>query len=125
MSASVISDRRLRRKRGSAWGWFGRRFGALAVTLAALGTVSWLSPILGGAPLRKHPPAPPVAQFAPPRLTAIAAKAADTGADATAPQAQPPRHRRHSVSLNAAHSAHGDGFEVLNAAELEAISQAR
>jgi hypothetical protein len=128
MARSVNSQRRPRKTRGSFWGWLGRRFGALVVTVAALGSVSWISPMLGGSPPRPQPqPKAPFAapvQIEPARPLEIAAGGGDTTMETAQATPPAPRHRRRGVSLNAAHGSRADGFEVLNAAELDAISQA-
>ena len=46
MSSDVISHHRPRRKRGSWWTYFARRFGALLLTMLALGFASFLAPLV-------------------------------------------------------------------------------
>lgn len=139
MSAHVISHRRPRRKRGGpsprrsgysrAGGWRSfllRRFGALVVTIAALGAASWLAPYF------YRPPAAPSAKViqTPPLGNSSArppAEIPETVEHTTEPQrqAQRPRRPRRGVALDA-HVEGGEAdFEVLSAAELDAISQAR
>lgn len=123
MTEHVISHRRARRKRASAWGWAARRLGALAVTIGALVTATWLAPLVNApepklaAPTPRPEPPPVVVKW-----TGVIKDFA-----AAAPAAAPPRPVRRAVGvpLDAAADAVTDGFEVLNAAELAAISQAR
>jgi hypothetical protein len=127
MSANVISHRQPHRKRGRAWSWTRRRLGLLIVTAAALLTATWLAagPRLPASSPRGHSlqtaePAPPPS--APAR--AIVDVSADTAA-AVAPQRTRAATRRSGVSLDARTDAELPGYEILSAAELAAISQAR
>ncbi len=137
MSAHVISHRRPRRKRGgpsprrSGYGRAGgrgflrRRFGALVITIAALGAASWLAPCFyrpPPAPSAEVIQAPPLANPSAPPPAEIAETVQHTEPHR---QAQRPRRARRGVALDAhAERAEAD-FEVLSAAELDAISQAR
>lgn len=125
MTEHVISHRMPRRKRGGAWRLALRRFGALTVTLAALITANAIAPYI-----YRPPPAPPVVETPLPAPVKDAAlrvvKVVAFGA-APAPvveRAAPPPRRR-GVPLNAVPADAGEDFEVLTAAELDAISQAR
>jgi hypothetical protein len=128
MVKHVISHRKPRRKRGGAWSFVLRRFGALAVTVAALVTASWLAP-------RYYRPAPPPPQveiveapapppkLPPPAEVAKLALRAELAGPAAAPPS--PRRARRGVPLDANTASAGEDFEILSATELEAISQAR
>lgn len=105
-----------------------RRFGALAVTIAALGTATWLAPNYY-RPL----PAPPVLEVAeapapppklPPPLDVTKAVLAADAALSVAEGSRPRRARR-GVPLDAYTGDAGEDFEILSAGELDAISQAR
>jgi hypothetical protein len=126
MSGHVISHRRPRRKR--SWGGFVlRRFGALAVTLAALGSASWLAPSFYRSS-RPEPTleveAPPLPAKAPPPVEI--AKAIDRmGEVSPVVQARQTHLRRRGVPLDANPGQTGEDYEVLSAAELDGISQAR
>ena len=126
MTTHVISHRRPRRKRGGWWGFVFRRFGALAVTVAALATATWLAPYIAG---RAPPPLPSkvAEQRAGPVLPTPTATTEVTllitGKATT--QAPRPRRGRRGVPLDAHPGDAGEDFEVLSAGELDAISQAR
>ncbi|HVV34636.1 MAG TPA: hypothetical protein VHC73_15520 [Vitreimonas sp.] len=126
MAASVNTDRSVRRSSGGVWRWLVRRFGALTVTMAALLSVSWISPRLSGT-------APPVS---PPTLAPQAARPAKSAEAALKPldkpgwvdvaaPATPQRAHRRRPTVSAPHSGQIDGLEVLTADELDSISQAR
>ena len=125
MVKHVISHRKPRGKRGGVWGFVLRRFGALAVTIAALVTANWLAPYVA----RREPPPLPSkvavqragAVLPPPGTTEVTLLI--TG-QAVAPAPRPRRARR-GVPLDAQPGDAGEDFEVLSAGELEAISQAR
>jgi hypothetical protein len=124
MTRHVISHRKRRRKRGSAW----RRLGALAVTVAALGTASWLAPYV----YRPAPPPPPAVTIAepapakrPPSADAIKVFVLAGGAPPVVEARHRPQRARRGVPLDAQPDDAGEDFEILNAAELAAISQAR
>ncbi len=121
----VISHRRPRRKRGR--GLTARRFGVLAVTLAALIAAAWLAPYV-------YTPPPPIGDT--PQLQIAQRPIAPKSPEATkvvaklepAPpvmRARAPRQARPVVPLDAVGHAADDGYEILSAAELAAISQAR
>lgn len=124
MVATVISHHRPRRKHGRAWGWTTRRLGALVVTVAALATATWLAPQIHREPT-PLPPAPVRAELPamPAHLPALAE--VNVAADLAGGPPPAPRRARHGVPLNATTHAQPDGYEVLSAAELSAISQAR
>ncbi len=129
MTAHVISHRKARRKRRAAWSWAVRRFGALAVTVAALAAATWL------APRYRQTAAPTPAALPPATVETIAPAIAVKPIAAEAPPAARLRPRVRSIRtaaqtpppipLNGAGAGRLDGFEVLSAAELAAISQAR
>jgi len=124
MTAHVISHRRPRRKRGNAWAYAGRRFGALVLTLAALTTASWLAPML------RTPADPLLPELVETRSAEPGPEAAlfevDIALDLLGPPPPPQRQRRRErgVPLDAAANHVPDGYEILSAAELAAISQA-
>ena len=124
MATDVISYRKPRRKRGSWWAYFARRFGALVVTSIALGFASFLAPLIR-APSRT-PPAPVLTEAAPP-APEPELQETDVALDlAGAPPARQRRQRRpQGIPLDAATDIREDGYEILSAAELDAISQAR
>ncbi|HYD89116.1 MAG TPA: hypothetical protein VEA80_16685 [Vitreimonas sp.] len=124
MAANVKSHRSPRRKRGRWWAYFARRFFALAITVAALAAASWFAPML-------RPPAEPPLL---PEL--VETRAAETGLeplllevdialDLAGPPAPPRRARARAVPLDAAAQPQDPGYEILSAAELARISQAR
>ena len=124
MAEHVISHRTPRRKRGGAWSDMLRRFGALAVTVAALVAASWIAPHVTR-------PVPPLlaSKLADPRATLPPpSEATEVTLLITAeqPAAQPPRPRRarRGVPLDARPGEPGEDFEILSAGELDAISQA-
>jgi hypothetical protein len=119
MAENFISHHRPRRKRASAWTGTTRRLIALALTLGALAAIAQVAPYLHPAPLRYPELRPPV--------TAVAPLLPEPGAtiELAGPPTAPPRPRRPGVPLNAAATAPGEDFEVLSAAELADISQAR
>jgi hypothetical protein len=127
MAEHVISHRTPRRKRGQR-SFMLRRFGALAVTVAALAIASWLAPYY-----YRPAPTPPVVEVAeapapPPKLppppditkTVLAADAGPSVAEGARP-----RRARRGVPLDAHTGDAGEDFEILSAGELDAISQAR
>jgi hypothetical protein len=127
MTRHVISHRKPRRKRGGARGFVLRRFGMLTVTVAALGAASWIAPYI----YRAVPP-PPVEVAELPSLPpkrpppAEVIKTIAYAGEAPLIQAQRPRRSaRRGIPLDARPGATGEDFEILTAAELEAISQAR
>lgn len=132
MGGTVIQHQRSRRKRPPARAWAARRLGALAVILAGLAVATWLSLDLLSAPARvateKTAGAPPAADLAratpqPPAIAEV-----NVALDLLGP---PPAPRRRTqpepagVPLDAAIERRSDDFEILNAAELASISQAR
>jgi hypothetical protein len=127
MAGHVISHRKPRRKRGGAWGWAARRLGAFMITVAALVFASWLSARVE----RPLPPAPAglerLEAVAPAPVLPAAAETPELDAAAELPARAPQRRPRRArgIPLNAAAEAPADGYEVLSAAELDGISQAR
>ncbi len=129
MAGHVISHRQPRRKRvaraGAGRMLVRRRFGALAITVAALGAASWLAPYL------YRSPAPPAADFAEAPALAKPPPAAPTkvvrraAPEVTPARAHRPRRARPGVPLDARPERPTEDFEILSAAELDAISQAR
>lgn len=131
MSSDVISHHAPRRKRepkrsrrGGWRGYFARRFGALLITLIALGVATFIAPLF--RPQAAHAPLSAVtetrAPAAAPDLVEI-----DVAVDLAGPP--PARQRRarrvSSIPLDANGELTEDGYEILSAAELDAISQAR
>jgi hypothetical protein len=124
MAEHVISHRAPRRKRGKR-SLMLRRFGVLAVTVAALVVASWLASNAGR-------PIPPPTKVAEPRTNRTTPPPGGTTEvtlliTAEQPATEPPRPRRarRGVPLNANSGDMGEDFEVLSAHELDAISQAR
>lgn len=126
MAANAISHHTPRRKR---WGpYIARRLLALGITVTALGAASWLAPMLR-AP---EEPAPPLPERIETRAEAPALEPVFTEAnvtlDLTPARAAAPRargRRLNGIPLNAAAEAVSEGYEILSATELDAISQAR
>ncbi len=125
MTADVIQHRKPRRKRAGAWSWTTRHLGLLAVAVIAVFAASWLAPDMARLPA---PAIAPVAlrhvarpQAAPETI------AIDISADLAAPApARTRRATRHTgIPLDASATLRLDDFEILNAAELDSISQAR
>lgn len=121
MTVNVISHHRPRRKRASAWTWSTRRLIALALTLGALAAIALVAPFLRPAELRYPESAPPATASVPAPPEPVAAIELD------GPPAPPPRasRRQSGIPLDANTGALGEDFEVLSAAELASISQAR
>jgi hypothetical protein len=123
MSVHVISDRERARKRGGALGWAARRFGALALTLAVLAGVAWISPLLRPTPApAPDPMLQEVEALRGAKWPAISKPLPERPADVQTAAA--PR-RRTGIPLNVPHHpTAGDDFDILSAAELAEISQA-
>lgn len=127
MTDHVISHHRPRGKRGSAWGHAAHALGALVLAAAALLVANWLAPLVRHSDLTKTPPAPIEARIPAPPAAAIL-EDADVNVDLAAPRRQLSRRARPAptgIPLDANGHLASDGFEVLSAAELDAISQAR
>lgn len=124
MSADVIQQRAARRKRAGAWSWTTRHVVLLVVAVIAILTASWLAPDLAAPPAplsapQQHVAAPePVAQDLP-AVDALIDLAAPP-----APQRIRPAARQTGVPLDAVVEPRDD-YEILSAAELAGISQAR
>ncbi|MFO1017198.1 MAG: hypothetical protein U1E03_06345 [Hyphomonadaceae bacterium] len=127
MTEHVISHHGPRGKRGSAWGHAARVLGALALTAAALLVANWLAPLVRHSDLTKTPSVRIDARTpAPPPATVL--EDADVTIDLAAPRREAQRRPRPAptgIPLDANGHLASDGFEVLSAAELDAISQAR
>jgi hypothetical protein len=126
MAEHVISHREPRRKRAGWWSFAFRRFGALAVTIAALVTATWLAPYISW---RAPPPLPgkvagsrTMPTLPPPSATT---EVLLITAGEAASQPSRPRRARRGVPLDAHPGDAGEDFEVLSTGELDAISQAR
>ena len=126
MADHVISHHRPRGKRGSAWGHAARALGALMLATAALLVANWLAPLVNRTDLTKTAPAP-IQAAAPPEQPAAAVEAPNLSIDLAAPRRPARRARQAPTGIPLDANAHlaSDGFEVLSAAELDAISQAR
>jgi hypothetical protein len=109
------------RKRTSTWAGVG----ALLVAGAGLVAATLLAPVNAPAPVA--PIAPMVATPVVTPATAPEFQDVDVALDLAGPPPAPtPRRRaRTSVSLTARTIHQPDGYEILSAAELDAISQAR
>ena len=131
MSANVISHQEPRRKRADAGLLIVRRFGVVIVALAGVVVASWLATARQVADSVSTQPAALAPRLAEPAaareplLGGLEATADLTGA--TVPRSARRRTaRRHSgVPLHAATTAEPAGYEILSAAELDGISQAR
>ena len=126
MSANVIQHTKARRKRAGSLSWTARHLLLLAIVIAGIIAASWLAPELAA------PPAPAAAPqsntspaVTPPHDSAVTI---DAAADLAAPPPARARARqsvrRAGVPLDAA-VAPSDDYEILSAAELDGISQAR
>jgi hypothetical protein len=128
MIANVIQHTKPRRKRGNAWSWTMRHFVLLAVVVLGIITASSLAPDLS-AP-RPIAPATTPQRIAQPILPPITPDlmAVDVSADLAGPPLPVQRARqtarRTGVPLDA-HVTPSDNYEILSAAELDGISQAR
>lgn len=125
MTAHVISYREPRRKRGNAWAYAARRLGALALTVAALVFATWLAPYLRPAPPPKASSAPTIVATPLPPATLPEVNVSLDLAGGPAPARTRRTRAVTGVPLDAAADIVQDGFEVLSATELDAISQAR
>jgi hypothetical protein len=125
MTGHVISHRGPRRKRRRAQALAARRLLALAVTMAALITTSWLAPYFCAAPPIGQTPQRQQVEAVRATKIPVAIKLAAKAEPAPVMQAQRARSGRRPVPLDARGNAHDEGFEVLTAPELAAISQAR
>jgi len=124
MSVNVIQHTKPRRKRGSAWSWTARHIVLLVVVIAGIIAASWLAPNMS-PPSATTPPPP---QTAAPPSDVPSPAIVDVTVDLAGPPAPVQRLRqpaaRTGVPLNAAVTP-ADDYEILSAAELEGISQAR
>lgn len=126
MGAHVIQHTEPRRKRANAWSWTTRHVLLLGVVIIAIIVASSLAPELSA-------PSRPAQSGAASSVTAAPAPAPPNGieAEVAAEFAQPrPVARRREparqtgIPLDAAVTP-ADEYEILSAAELDAISQAR
>ena len=127
MSADVIQHTTLHRKRGNAWSWTTRHVVLLIVVVAGIIAASWLAPNLAAPPQVTPATAPETsARTAPPAGPDLAI--VDVAADLASPPASVRRNRPTAsptgIPLDAAVAPRAD-YEILSAAELEGISQAR
>jgi hypothetical protein len=124
MSEHLIQHTKPRRKRAHARSWTARHLVLLAVVIAAIIAASWLAPEMVKPP---SPAAAPQVVAAPAPVRPEATNV-DVAADLAGPPPAPARARQTTrntgVPLDAAVTP-SDDYEILNAAELEAISQAR
>lgn len=134
MGRTVIQHQRSRRKRPSPWAWAARRLGALVVVVAGLAVATWLSlDLLQGPRSAKQIAAPPAAADHQIARTILPSAHPDVpevniSLDLLGARAAPrrrPRVEDPGVPLNAAIERHSDDYEILSAAELASISQAR
>ncbi|MGD9981480.1 MAG: hypothetical protein AB7H66_07840 [Hyphomonadaceae bacterium] len=126
MSANVISHPTARRKRARASVWTMRRIGVLVVAAAAVAVASWLAPDLNRSTTPPPAAAPQIALPQPPPARPELANADLAGGVAGPAPRQRTRTapRRNDVPLDAA-GGEPVGYEILSAAELANISQAR
>lgn len=122
MAADVYSHRGAQGKRAPSRGWTARRIMAVALTVAAMAAVAWVAPYLRPAATKIAAPQQqqPLATVPTPALPFPAT--AETPAPITRARAQRPRLT--GIPLDAPGAIPGEDFEVLSAAELDAISQA-
>lgn len=137
MSTHVISHQEPARKRaptprpryrvrGSWWAYFARRFGALVVTIIALGVASLVAPLVQAPqPEKALDTFDAAPALAPPDPQLIEANVTLDLAGPPPPRQRRARAARSGIPLDAAGEHHEDGYEILSAAELDAISQAR
>jgi hypothetical protein len=125
MTANVIQHRKPRRKRAGTWTWSARHFGLLAVALIGVFAASWLAPEM--AHRSPAPATTPQAllQVAPSSFPPVVE--IEIRADLARPASARTRSaaRGGGVPLNASAALRTDDFEILSAAELDGISQAR
>lgn len=127
MFADVIQHTKPRRKRADARSWTTRHVLLLGVIIVAIIVASWLPPELaaparpaqtGAASVTAAPaPAPTLANGADVYVAVDFARSAPV-----ARRREPPRHS--GIPLDAAVTP-ADDYEILSAAELDGISQAR
>lgn len=127
MTAHVISHHGVHRKRAFALAW--RRFGVFSLAVAAVAVGTWLAPRLVETPLAVVKTPAPTIEAEPPKgeVGASALKPLEFNPMAPLPRAAPQRQRPRTaaaVPLDA-ETGVGDDYEVLSAAELDGISQAR
>jgi hypothetical protein len=128
MSAAVIQHTRPRRKRGNARSWTARHILLLVVVILGIITASWLAPDLSSPPAPAPVGAP--SQTAAPILPPVTPDAttvdiaADLAGRPLAPQRARQTARQTGIPLDAAVTPRDD-YEILSAAELDGISQAR
>jgi len=121
MAENVISHHKPRRKRGSAWAWTTRRLLALGLTVAAIAAATWVIPYLRPVTPRFPETELPTAAVTPELPEPISVNEL---AGPPAPASRSERRPR-GVPLDANARGPGEDFEVLSAAELAGISQAR
>ncbi len=130
MSADVISHQEPRGKRDGAGSWTVQRVAVLLVAVAGVIAASWLALSLeqsATAPEQVTVQAPRDEQPAP---LAVETTQLDVASDLVgAPLARTPARaaprRRTGVPLDAGAAVEPAGYEILSAAELDGISQAR
>jgi len=123
MAADVISHRGADRKRAHARGWTARRLMAVALTVAALAAVAWVAPYLRPTATKIADPQQQQPFARTPEPPPPLPVAAETPAPIA--RARPQRPRLAGIPLDVQGASPGEDFEVLSAAELDAISQAR
>ncbi|MCX7357679.1 MAG: hypothetical protein NT015_06000 [Alphaproteobacteria bacterium] len=124
MFADVIQHTKPRRKRAPAQSWTARHLVLLTVVIAAIIAAIWLAPEIAAPPVSidTSPTAPTPQTLAPLNLPR-----SDIAADLARPTPVARRHepaRQTGIPLNAAVTP-TDEYEILSAAELDGISQAR
>jgi pyruvate/2-oxoglutarate dehydrogenase complex dihydrolipoamide acyltransferase (E2) component len=129
MSANVIQHTRPRRKRAHARSsWTARHLVLLVVVIGAIIAASWLAPDMVAAPAPapasapQHTAAPVFPPVAPD--VAVIDAAADLAGPPIASRRVRQSARQTGIPLNAAVPPRDD-YEILSAAELDGISQAR
>ncbi|MBL8545562.1 MAG: hypothetical protein JNL81_03815 [Hyphomonadaceae bacterium] len=129
MTATVIQHTRPRRKRAGAWSWTARHFGLLAVAIIAVFAASWLAPEVAQAPTpaATTPRTQQTSPNLPSTLSEPTAADANAAIDLVRAQRARPRAlpRNPGVPLDAVATFRADEYEILSAAELDGISQAR
>lgn len=124
MSVDVIQQSTARRKRAGAWSWTTRHTVLLIVAIVAIIVANRLAPDLVTPPPAPTPAQQPVAAPEPVAQDLAVAEARSDLATPPAPRRVRPAAGQTGVPLDAIVEPRDD-YEILSAAELAGISQAR